>query len=228
MSQNPLVSCLCVTRNRVPLLRRAISCFLSQTYQPRELVIVSEADDLATRAYLDTIRDPSILAVELRSSSKLPLGCLRNVAIQCSRGTHIAQWDDDDWYAPDRLAEQIKALQETGAAACVLMRWLMYDAETGRAYLSSKRTWEGSLVADKNVVPSYPALKQGEDTQVIKQLGDNGKLILLDKPTLYVYVFHGGNTWQRQHWQGLLERGAQLLPVDDTRWVQSRMAFLIE
>ena len=59
----PLVSCLCVTRGRVALLRRSVACFLSQTYTPCELVIVYGADDLATRDFVGTLNSPWIRGV---------------------------------------------------------------------------------------------------------------------------------------------------------------------
>src|SRR5881628_1375040 len=39
------VSCLMVTENRLPMMQRAIHCFLSQSHPNRELVVVNRADD---------------------------------------------------------------------------------------------------------------------------------------------------------------------------------------
>ena len=41
---NP-VSCLMVTRNRVDLARRAVTCFEAQEWSDKELVIVDDGDD---------------------------------------------------------------------------------------------------------------------------------------------------------------------------------------
>ena len=41
----PLVTCLCLTRNRRGFLPRAIECFVAQTYEERELLIVDDGDD---------------------------------------------------------------------------------------------------------------------------------------------------------------------------------------
>ena len=49
-----LISCLCVTRGRVALLGRAVGCFLEQTHAQRELLILFESDDAATRDYVAT------------------------------------------------------------------------------------------------------------------------------------------------------------------------------
>ena len=47
-NQLPLISCICVTREKPSLLKRAIDCFLAQTYPNKELVILYEDDDYAT------------------------------------------------------------------------------------------------------------------------------------------------------------------------------------
>jgi glycosyltransferase involved in cell wall biosynthesis len=213
VSNEYLVSCLCVTRNRVQMLRRVISCFLNQTYQHRELVVVYEADDSATRDYLATLKDLSIRPIEVASSPKLSLGALRNISIQASCGHYIAQWDDDDWYAPTRLAEQIGAIRESGKRGCVLLRWVMYDEATETAYLSGSRAWEGSIVAEKSAMPPYPDLRKGEDTSVIKKMALENKLVGLERPLLYIYTYHGANTWERSHWENnLLPHSKHLTP----------------
>ena len=225
VSDEGLVSCLCVTRHRVPMLRRAISCFMQQTYLPRELVVVYEADDPATRDYLITLGETSVRPIEVPASPKLSLGVLRNLSLQSSRGAYVAQWDDDDWHAPARLAEQIGAIRRSGKAACVLSRWLMYDELTRTALLSASRPWEGSLVAERGAVPSYPDLRRGEDSRVIQQMLSEGSLVGLDRPELYVYTYHGANTWERSHWEDNLLPFAQPLTPAITQKVESVLAF---
>lgn len=122
VASEQLVSCLCVTRNRVRMLRRALSCFLKQTYKTRELVVVYEADDPATHDCLVALDEPSIRPFKMATSPKLSLGALRNLSLQISRGHYVAQWDDDDWHGPTRLAEQIEAIRQSGKQGCVLLR----------------------------------------------------------------------------------------------------------
>lgn len=223
MQDNDLVSCLCVTRDRVPMLRRAIACFLSQTYVPRELVIVYESDDSATRDFLAALHEPTIRAVEVPAHPKLPLGRLRNLSLEAARGRYVAQWDDDDWYGPQRLAAQIAAVRDSGKDGCVLIRWLMYDEATGTAYLSHLRAWEGSLVAVRNAIPPYPEQAKGEDTPVVTAMLNEGRLTGLDRPRLYVYVYHGTNTWEREHWETRLASFSQPLSVEQAEFVRQRL-----
>jgi len=182
------------------MLSRAISCFLDQSYPARELVVVYEDDDAATRKYLLDFDEPSVRPIMVASSPKLTLGALRNISIQSSRGFFVAQWDDDDWYAPTRLAEQIKAIRTDDRRGCILARWLIYDEITDTVHLSNRRAWEGSLLIERSAVPPYPELSKGEDTSVIKKLVSDKALVSLDSPYLYVYTYHGKNTWDRDHW----------------------------
>ncbi len=217
MTVDDLVSCLCITRNRVSLLRRAVSCFLGQTYEQCELDVVYESEDTATRDYLRTLCDPRIRTIEVPSSAGLTLGSLRTLSLEQARGQYVAQWDDDDWYAPTRLAEQMKSIRESGLAGCVLSRWTIHDATTQRSYISGKRTWEGSLVAERAAVPAYPPAKQGEDTPVIDAMMKKKQLTLLERPELYIYIFHGLNTWNRKHWLTLMKYAKRLGRQDEDR-----------
>ena len=218
----PKISCLCVTRDRVDLLRRAVGCFRRQTYTNRELVIVHESDDAPTVQYVQRIESPEIRAVAAPEYPKPPLGALRNLAIDASTGHYVAQWDDDDWYSPERLTTQLQALLHFRKRACVLGRWLIYDMPTAMAYVSSVRPWEGSVLADKSILPRYPALPSGEDTPVIDQLKAAGELVIIDRPDLYTYVYHGDNTFNRRHWQVLFAM-AQPLSVSQTYEVMTHL-----
>lgn len=213
-----VVSCVCVTRDRPRFLARAVECFRRQDFGPRELVVVFESDDAATRALLAQWRDPEIRSVEVAATPKSPLGALRNLGIANCRGHYVAQWDDDDWYAPNRLGAQIAALRASRQAACVLARWILYDAERDAAYVSVRRAWEGSLVAERSTLPAYPDLARGEDTAVIGSLLAAKKLVALDEPWLYVYIFHGGNTWERGHFErNLVAHATRLASHDEAR-----------
>jgi glycosyltransferase involved in cell wall biosynthesis len=221
MSNEQMVSCLCVTRCRVEKLKRAITCFTRQTYAPRELVVVYESDDWATRDYLAGLpADASLRVVEVPALPKQTLGALRNIAVQAAQGHFVAQWDDDDWHSPVRLAEQVRALMESPYSACALMRWVLYDEITQQAYLSGPRAWEGSLVALREVLPPYAELAKGEDTPVLQQLMAQDKLVGLDSPHLYIYTYHGANVWGRAHWRKNLLAYAQVLAPDSIERVQ--------
>ena len=91
-NNEPLISCLCITRNKPHMLSRAMRCFFAQSYSNKELVIVYESDDPLTIALL---KDPAInchphiLLLEVNASPKVSLGNLRNLGIEASNGDFI-------------------------------------------------------------------------------------------------------------------------------------------
>ncbi len=216
MPDQDLISCLCVTHYRVDKLRRAIACYQQQTHSARELVVVFESDDAATREFLAGQNVPSLRLLEVPFQPKQSLGALRNLAVQAAQGAYVAQWDDDDWHGPTRLAEQLQAIRETGQDACALLRWTLYDELTRAAYVSGPRAWEGSLLAQRDKLTPYADLAKGEDTPVIERLMADDKLVGLDQPHLYIYTYHGGNAWSRAHWRREILAHAEGLTPEST------------
>lgn len=215
----PSVSCLCVTRDRVPFLRRAVACYRTQTLASRELVIQYLDDDHATRTYVESLDDDSIRCVELPAQPRPSLGARRDLAVQAARGRYIATWDDDDWYASTRLEEQVRTLENTGAGACLLKREMFFDVTRGDVYVSGARGWENSLVALRETMPAYPDADRAEDTAAVAELARTQRIALLDRPELYVRTLHGGNTTSIDHWRRNLLPSAQRLDDAQTKQV---------
>jgi glycosyltransferase involved in cell wall biosynthesis len=205
------------------MLRRAVSCFLSQTYQPRELVIVYQSDDAATKEYVTNLGHDSIRALEIPPSPQLGPGSLRNIAMQAAHGQYVAVWDDDDWYGPLRLAEQMRAIAAGGRAGCLLPRLMLYDCVTQSAFLSQDRNWENTLVALRSAVPPYSDARRGSDTEVVYRMAEEGKLVRLERSDLYIYVFHGGNVWDREHWEKNLLAHAQPMTRAESQRVRATL-----
>jgi glycosyltransferase involved in cell wall biosynthesis len=181
-------------------------------------MIVHQSDDDDTRRFVAELGDASIHRVETPASPRLSLGSLRNVARQAATGAYVATWDDDDWHNPTRLERQMKAIQNSGKPGCVLSRCTLYDSRTLRAYISRARSWEGSFVGERAMLPAYPDVARGEDTPVVNKLVRQGRLTFLDRPDLYVYTHHGSNTWSRRHWQHILS-GSEPLGAKASAWL---------
>ena len=116
----PLISCLAVTlpvAERFAFLTRSITDYQRQTHSNRELVLVLNGGDPTVaeliRDHVAALRDPGIRVVEPAGS--LTLGALRNISIEHAGGEIICQWDDDDFYHPERLARQFDALGDGDA-----------------------------------------------------------------------------------------------------------------
>ncbi len=211
-SRLPLISCICITKNSTILLHRAVQCFLAQSYPNKELLLVFESDNEATALHCRSAKYPSSVRVLMTIPGE-PLGSLRNYAINQSNGKLFCQWDDDDWYHVKRLELQFNAIEASHTKACVINRWVLFDSVRGNAFISGRRLWEGSLLCYKEMMSQvqYPSLRQGEDTAFVYFLAANKLLYIMENvPYLYIYTFHGNNTFGAAHFSELFEDGLTL------------------
>lgn len=189
----PLVSCLMITRDRPRLAERAIECFIAQSYPNRELVVIDGSESDQLKQGVEAIRIRKI-KLHREPPAGRSIGELRNLAVERAAGTYVCVWDDDDLYDPDRLSIQMSAITTLNADACFLARLqLWWPARRILAY-SFRRTWEGTMVCAKDKMPRYPPLHRGEDPPVAYRLWRSHRVVMLDEPRLYTYVFHGTNT----------------------------------
>ena len=193
-----LVSCVMVTQaSRVNLAKRAMQCFVQQTYKHKELIVVYDEDFGARSIFKAPLGGPRIFPI--KAPAGMSLGDLRNFGIARAGGTYIAQWDDDDWHHPERLTEQVATLQASNVDACCLARWTLAWPDRDLYTYSYSRMWEGSVVGRKARMAIYPAKDRGEDTEQLAGL----HVTLLDRPDLYVYVVHGQNVWNQEHFESM-------------------------
>jgi glycosyltransferase involved in cell wall biosynthesis len=215
----PLISCLCVTRNRPEHLRRAIRCFLSQTYENKELIVVYPASDTASA---DCVR--SFQCAQLKphgiARAGATLGELRNFSIECAAGQYVCGWDDDDWHSPERLRRQFLALSSSKKGATVLARMFLYDSGRRQAYLSCERLWENSVMFDKAQTAQlgirYPHLQRKEDYEFVNALIEENLLYPVYDATSYIYNITGSNTCDATHFHYMLKRSTALSEMHST------------
>lgn len=76
-------------------------------------------------------------------------------------------------------------------------------------------------MAESSAMPRYPDLRKGEDTVAIHQMISETKLVGIDRPQLYIYTYHGANTWERSHWEKNLSPFSRILTQQDQERVRS-------
>lgn len=207
-SKNVDVSCLMVTRGNPHRIRHCIRSFLKQSIVSKELVIVTDVKSENLSFVRAEFSDENIKWVFSDPEKKLSLGELRNLSIDSASGFYVAQWDDDDMFDPSRLEHQIDVIKKSKSAACMLSRWTVWWPSKKRLFISGKRSWEGSLVCERSLIPRYPSLSKAEDTVLIKELLSTNNVVFLDAPRLYIYVIHGENTWHEAHFDGLFNKAS--------------------
>jgi glycosyltransferase involved in cell wall biosynthesis len=214
MPDQPLISCLMVALpvpERLVRLKRSVDDYLRQTWLKRELVIVLNGGDPAVaarvRIHVAGLARNDIRIVE--PAGERPLGALRNVAKAEARGAILCQWDDDDLFHPERLEVQAAALIASGAEAICLEQVMQFFPDERLLYCDNFRSapeggFAGSIMSWASAPIDYPetgsAARLGEDTAVALQLKARGAFaVLSDHAHLYVYVSHGGNSWDDAH-----------------------------
>lgn len=95
--------------------------FQWQTYQQKELLVIEDGEN-SSELFAGV---PGVRHVYLGASCH-PVGYKRNYGCGISRGGVICHWDDDDWYGPERIAEQVAQLL-AGADITGYNRALFHD-----------------------------------------------------------------------------------------------------
>lgn len=123
---SPLVSYIMPTYNRRQFVPLVLRHFLAQDYPNKELVIVDDGSDPISDL------EEGVSGVRyIRLSSRSSIGAKRNLACQQAHGEVIAHWDDDDWYAPDRLRYQAAPLLLAKADITGLENAFVLELATG-------------------------------------------------------------------------------------------------
>jgi len=109
------VSAIVPTRNRAPLVLRALASIAAQSRPPEEVIVVDDGstDDVAARVAA------AFPAVRLLRTPPRGVAAARNAGIAAARGDWLAFLDSDDEWLADKLEAQLAALAaEPGMAVC--------------------------------------------------------------------------------------------------------------
>ncbi len=198
------------TRNRRPLLERSLTCALRQRDVRVEVVVVDDASDDDTPAYLATMDDVPVSV--LRQAAPTGVAAARNAGLAAARSPWVAFLDDDDLWAPDRLRAQLDELERRPEAGWACSGAVVVDAALGIVGAQRPPAPESlpASVLRYNVVPGGASGVLAA-TSLVRRLGgfDLGLRILADwdlwirlalaAPVARVerphvaYVLHGGN-----------------------------------
>ena len=130
-SLTPLISCLLVTRDRPAFVALAARWYSRQTWPRRELIVVDGSAHPAPVTCEHYLHAPGV-----------GLGARRNLAVRHARGDILATWDDDDWFAPERLEIQVRPLLTAAFGLCALATHHVLDLD-GRVALERIRRRPG-------------------------------------------------------------------------------------
>jgi glycosyltransferase involved in cell wall biosynthesis len=200
----PLVSCLMPTADRRPFVKISFDTFRRQTYPRKELLVIDDGLDPVE----DIFRGEANVRY-FRVPRGSTIGSKRNLGWQESHGSILVQWDDDDWYGPERLLLQIAPIlldeaDMTGMEASFVLElpagnlWTMTAELAQRAFPSGFHS--GTLAFRRSLADldiAYPDCSAGEDVELIRRTkAMGGRLWRVPNQGRFVFVRHEMNTWR--------------------------------
>lgn len=184
------VTCIMPTKNRRQWVPRAIELFRAQTYELKELLIVDNGDSIRDLVPVDE------RITYIHTPVGMKIGALRNFCCGRSNAEYIAHWDDDDWYHPARLEEQVAAINGYQAVA---YNRCYFDGNGQWRYQAPARHGIGSSLLyrrawwEKN---RFQPLQVSEDQQFIERAV--GVTNFIDGAARMVASIHPTNTSRRE------------------------------
>lgn len=198
----PLVSCIMPTHNRRFFVERSLTYFLRQDYPNLELIVLDDGSDPVADLMPD---DPRVRYKAVPPG--LNMGDKRNLTCELAKGLIIAEWDDDDWYAPNRITHQIVPLLR-GEADITGIVTRFFDLDNWQGWLCTpelhRRMFEGDVHGGTLVfwrwvwerLARYPSVNLAEDALFQRAVRQKGAVLgRLPNEGTFVYVRHGRNSW---------------------------------
>lgn len=138
---NPLVSVVIPSFNRLDYLLRAIESVLNQTYSKTEIIVVN--DGSTEEGYLEHKYIKDIKQINLEQNQKIINGFgpgnIRNFGINKASGEWVAFLDDDDLWLKDKLEIQLNHLKGTN------LKMSSTDALIGNGIYNEKLKYKSLL-----------------------------------------------------------------------------------
>ena len=190
------MTCLCLTKDRRRWLPQAIACFQRQTHKDAELLILADGEDVRDLLPAD---DSRVRLIHLENA--LNVGDKRNFGCERAAGQVIAHWDDDDHSEPERLADQLRRLDESGKSVTGYHSMRFTDGEHWWKYRGTVNYALGTSLCYRRQwwrANRFRSVQVGEDNQFVIAAFAAGELASVDAGELMFATIHPGNTSPRK------------------------------
>lgn len=117
------VSVIIPTFNRVKFIQRALDSVFAQTYKDYEIVVIDDGSTDGTGKAMEAHKG----RIKYFYQKNNGISAARNRGIEESAGEYIAFLDSDDWWAPDKLREQVRVLDADPKIGLVYGRMPIMD-----------------------------------------------------------------------------------------------------
>lgn len=205
MKIKPHISCIMPTGNRNRFVVNASVNFLTQrTEWDTELIIVDDGDVPSEFMLNDRIK-----YVYLPGRPRLSTGEKRNIAARLATAPIVMHWDDDDWYAPTRIQDQMHFHLCSRKAVSGYHSLLYYREHDGATFQYDDPGFRPhiagtSLCYEKEFWLKHPFHDRqvGEDFVFTVEARRNDELASKDGREFVVARIHDSNTCQPKFGEG--------------------------
>lgn len=130
MDQSTRVSAITPTRNRPSFLRHILEVYDNQDWPNKELLVLDDSDNVNT-TFLEIAKKRDDVHY-WHTSERLSIGAKRNILIERSKGSLIAHFDDDDYYAPAYLSTMVNLISADESDLAKLAGWFCFHEASGK------------------------------------------------------------------------------------------------
>lgn len=112
ITMKPLVTVIIPVHNAERTLDQCIKSVVNQTYKNLEIICCNDCSTDKSEELLAKWKERDSRIIVLRNATNMFVAYTRNRCIEIATGKYIAQIDDDDYCAKDRIERQVKFLEE--------------------------------------------------------------------------------------------------------------------
>ncbi|URN94069.1 MAG: glycosyltransferase family 2 protein [Candidatus Pristimantibacillus lignocellulolyticus] len=194
--------------NNPDFLMNIFNNYQKQIYTKKELIIIINKDSISLKEWKKKAANYPNVSV-YKVAERVSLGQCLNSGISKAKYPLIAKFDNDDFYSPYYLREQVKALLRTGSSVVGKHACLVYLSASKKLVIRSpfekNKTVDfiqgGTILFRKKILKNvrFSNLTVGEDVKFLKDCSKKGYRIYATTPTNYVYIRRKNkstHTWQ--------------------------------
>jgi glycosyltransferase involved in cell wall biosynthesis len=220
----PLVTVIMPAHNAEANIELALGSLLNQTWQNLQIIVIDDASTDGTLQKAKELAKRNARIEVLSSPVNVGPYVCRNLGILHTRGQWLTVHDADDWAFPDRIEQQVNALNESRAVACLgrMMR-INKQGQIVRPSDNPSALEDGylrlcfvSLMVQtaffRNVLGAWDSVRVGGDAELIERINALGKRTKHLHRPLILCLDHEASLTNHPE-MGLVDKTGQKLPL---------------
>lgn len=147
LREEVLISIVVPTYNGAHFLKDfSLPSVLAQTYKNWELIIVDDGSSDNTKGIIDEFRKKMDGITYIKNPKNLGLAATYNTGIKAAKGSLIAFLEQDDIWLPEKLSQQLKAMQSNKHCVCCTSRCWLLDAQRMKIFGVAWAAFSGLMI----------------------------------------------------------------------------------